>query len=436
MPASVAAGDMLLALLAEDSNAASNTWSDSFTELLDSNGASGIISAVAYKIAAGGETAVTATHSSERSNHIGIRIPAAEWANDGTAPVISTLATGNSTAPDPPSTAIPWAATHQTIAIAVLFADDSASPGPITAYPSGYTDNQVENTTTASAGVIACAVKVGALTSPEDPGAFAMTGTETWGAVVIFVKGLALGGGGTTYTQSLGGVIAPAGSLVRQGRRALAGALAPAGSIVRRPAKSLAGAVSPAGAVVKRTSRALAGSISPGGLVSTIRLIVKSFSASLSPAGSISRSSFKVVGGSLSFSGSVVRRVSRAFGGSLSPAGAISRRTGKVVSGVIASAGSLSRRAGKAVAGSLSPAGALARRTSRALAGVIAPAGSLAGDLIAVGVQYFQSFAADLTFSGSLASAFVKGFVYDVLEQFPRMARRWPWQGRGLRPRR
>jgi hypothetical protein len=192
MPASVAAGDMLIALVGEDSGAASNTWDNSFTELLDSASATGIICAAAYKIAAGGETQVVATHTTERSNHIALRIPAAEWANDGTAPEISTIATGSSTTPNATSVSPSWGTSNDTILIVVCFADDSAPPFPITAWPTNYANNQVSNATATSACSIACATRT-ANVSSEDPGAFTMTGTETWGAVVIAVKGLSAG---------------------------------------------------------------------------------------------------------------------------------------------------------------------------------------------------------------------------------------------------
>lgn len=179
-------------IVGEDSGAASNTWATA-TELLDSASATGIICTVAYRIAVGGDGNPVATHTTERSNHIAINIPAAEWANDGTAPAISAIATGSSTTPNATGVTFGWSATHRTIFIAALFADDSAPPGPVTAWPTGYTDNRVENATATSAAFVASAVKPSsAASSPEDPGAFTMTGTETWGAVVIAVKGLAL----------------------------------------------------------------------------------------------------------------------------------------------------------------------------------------------------------------------------------------------------
>lgn len=220
MPASVASGDMLFALAAEDSGATSNTWDNSFTELLDT-GTTGIVCAAAYKIAAGGETSVVATHTTERSNHIALRIPAAEWANDGTAPEISTLATGNNTTPDPGSISPSWGTTRSTIFIVAMFADDSAPPGPITAYPTNYSNNNVSNTTASSAGVIACATRTATVAS-ENPGAFTMTGTETWGAIVIAVKGPAAGGSAVDRTATDSATFSDAAVRVFAGARTVA----------------------------------------------------------------------------------------------------------------------------------------------------------------------------------------------------------------------
>lgn len=201
LPASVAAGDMLLALVCEDSGAASNTWNNSFNEILDTAVQSVIVAAAAYKIAAGGETSVTATHTTERSNQIGVRIPAAEWANDGTAPQISTIVTNaGSAAPDAGAVAPSWHATHGSIFITVAFWDDSAAV-TVSAFPSGYTGNQVSNVTATSAGDIAMATRtVTTDVASEDAGAWTLSGSEQWGAVTIAVKGLALNSGNVTVT--------------------------------------------------------------------------------------------------------------------------------------------------------------------------------------------------------------------------------------------
>lgn len=193
LPASTASGDMLLALVSEDSGAASNTWTVGWTEVLDSAVQSVIVAAAAYKIATGAESDPVATHTTERSNHIAVRIPAAEWANDGTAPVMSTLVTNaGSAAPDPGSVTFGWSATNETIFVAVAYWDRSVAV-TMSTWPTGYTANQVSNVTATSAGDVAIAVKPSsAASSPEDPGAFGLSGSEQWGAVVFAIKGIAL----------------------------------------------------------------------------------------------------------------------------------------------------------------------------------------------------------------------------------------------------
>lgn len=239
LPASVAAGDMLLALVSEDSGAVSNTWNSGFTELLDTAVQSVIVATAAYKIAAGGETSVTATHTTERSNQIGVRIPAAEWANDGTAPVISTIASSaGSTAPDATGVTFGWSATHNTIFITVAFWDDSVA-STVSAYPSGYTDNNVTNVTASSAGRIAMAVKPSsAASSPQDAGAFTISASEQWGAVTIAVKGLATGVTGS------GGVTIPAPAVSATGAEAFTGS---GGVTIPAPALSASGAAGASG---------------------------------------------------------------------------------------------------------------------------------------------------------------------------------------------
>lgn len=234
MPASVASGDMLIALAAMDSGASAvSAWSNSFTELLDSVVQSVMLAAAAYKIAAGGEANTVATHTTERSNHIGVRIPAAEWANDGTAPVISTIATNaGSTAPNATGVTFGWSATHQTIFITVAFWDDSAA-STVSAYPSGYTDNQVTNITASSAGRIAMAVKpASAASSPEDAGAFTLSASEQWGAVTIAVKGPAISNDAT----GTGAIAAPAPTLSGSGTLSIPGTGA-----IAAPAPTLSG---------------------------------------------------------------------------------------------------------------------------------------------------------------------------------------------------
>ena len=211
LPASVAAGDLVIAFVAADSGAGAMTWPSPWVNIKDEAG-TGFVFSCAYLIASGGETTVAATHTSERSNHIAARIKAAEW-HGTTAPEITANANGSSTGPDPPSLTPSWGS-DTTLWVAVCAADDSAAPFPITAWPTGYTDNQVGNSTATSAACVAICSK-GATAASDDPAAFTMTGTETWNAYTLAVRPAAGGGAPVTVVSPAAAVTAagPVGTL-------------------------------------------------------------------------------------------------------------------------------------------------------------------------------------------------------------------------------
>lgn len=182
LPVGVAAGDLVIALIAGDGTT-TFTWPSPWVEIKDEAG-SGFVFTAAYLIASGGETSVAVTASAvERSNHIALRITG--W-HGTTPPEIAAAATGSSTTPNPPSLTPSWGAAD-TLWIAIAAADDSATPFPITAWPANYTTNQIANATATSAADVALATR-GLNAAAEDPGTFTMTGTETWNAYTIAVR--------------------------------------------------------------------------------------------------------------------------------------------------------------------------------------------------------------------------------------------------------
>ncbi len=188
LPPGVAAGELVLAFLGTDSGAGANTWPSPWVELKDDAG-TGFEAGIAYLIASGGETSVTVTHSTERGNAIAMRISG--W-HGTTPPEVTTAATGSSTTPNPGSLTPSWGA-DDTLWIAAMFADDSAVPFPVTAWPTNYTDNQTQGSTAASACDVAIATR-NLNAASEDPGTFTMTGTETWSAYTVAVRPAAAGG--------------------------------------------------------------------------------------------------------------------------------------------------------------------------------------------------------------------------------------------------
>lgn len=235
LPSSVAAGDLIIALIGADSGAGAMTWPSPWVKIKDEAG-TGFQFSAAYLIASGGETSVSVTHTTERSNHIAFRIPAAEW-HGTTPPEISAAVTGSSTTPDPPNLDPAGWATEAAHWIAVACADDSAPPGPITAYPTNYTSNQVTSNTAASAAFLAAAIRESFSASAENPGAFTMTGSETWNAYTIAVRPSA---GGTQ--AALAGLVAGQSTL--------------AGDLTANPAALLAGIIG--------GQSTLAGDLTPG----------------------------------------------------------------------------------------------------------------------------------------------------------------------------
>lgn len=196
--AAASAGDLILVFHGSDSGAGANTYPAGWVELVDAAG-SGFQASIAYLIATGGETSVTVTHTSERANAIAVRISG--W-HGTTAPEVSTAATGSSTQPNPGSLTPSWGA-DDTLWIAAAFADDSATPFPITAWPTNYASNQTQGSTAASAADVAIATR-NLNAASEDPGAFTMTATETWSAYTVAVRPAAAGGGGSPVTVTPG----------------------------------------------------------------------------------------------------------------------------------------------------------------------------------------------------------------------------------------
>lgn len=197
LPASVAAGDMLIVLCGLDVGASTSTNDQSFVELVDATGTD-IWVWIGYKIAAGGETTVTLTHTSERANAIAYRIPAGEW-HGTTVPEITSAGDGTSVNPDPPSLTPSWGSSGTTTYIAVAMLDDSAGVSSVSSWPSNYTSNQVTAATATSAASVHASIRLIA-GSPENPGTYTVSPSEHWRTYTIGVRGAS----GTTIVPTSG----------------------------------------------------------------------------------------------------------------------------------------------------------------------------------------------------------------------------------------
>lgn len=170
LPASIASGDLLIAIFAADATPGTITWPAGWTQLFTSR------ISVAYKIATGseGSTMTVTTVNSVPTGWRTMRIT--NW--HGTTPPESANTTGSSTNANPPSLTPSWG-TDETLWIAAM-------GGPactISGFPSGFTGNQYSKNTTASIGV----ATLGERAASKDPGTFTNT-TFGWGAATIAVR--------------------------------------------------------------------------------------------------------------------------------------------------------------------------------------------------------------------------------------------------------
>ena len=188
LPSGIAAGDLVIAFLAQDACACTATWPGSWVELVEQGNGSSNSFHAAYLIASGGETTVVPTLSvAERSQYMSIRISAASW-HGVTPPEVAAAVTANSANPNSGSLTPSWGA-EDTLWITAFGIDDPDNPVlPVTAWPTNYTDNNLENGTldASTSGVVIATRELNAAT--ENPGAFTTTANDTWVASTIAVR--------------------------------------------------------------------------------------------------------------------------------------------------------------------------------------------------------------------------------------------------------
>ena len=132
LPSGIAAGDLIIAFLAQDACACTATWPNPWVEIVEQGNGSANSLHIAYLIASGGETTVVPTLSvAEQSQHLSIRIAAGDWQG---VPEVATPVTANSANPNSGSLTPSWGAAD-TLWITAFGIDDPATPPklPVTA---------------------------------------------------------------------------------------------------------------------------------------------------------------------------------------------------------------------------------------------------------------------------------------------------------------
>lgn len=198
LPASIAAGDLLLIFFVHDDGSATVTasppadWSTLVNNRVANDAGTQARLSIWYKTASGSEgaTATATTTGSEGSAHVTYRITG--W-HGTTIPEASAAAPSSSANPDPPNLdPTNWAA-EDTLWIAAYGWDN----GNIThsSYPANYTLSQLTNGWT-NAGGARIAVSARQLNaSAEDPGTGTLSAGEQWAAATVAVRPSGGGGG-------------------------------------------------------------------------------------------------------------------------------------------------------------------------------------------------------------------------------------------------
>ncbi len=197
MPAGIASGDLLIVIHSTDVGGGARTWSGGFTEILNKSATSNL--GVAWKIAVGGDTLTVTKSESERFSAIALRITGAHASS---APEISATVTGSSTAPNPDSVTASWGAENN-LFIAFHGHDTTTTDASVTAFPTSYTENQIQGVYVASAGEPNMATQ-NLTAASDDPGTFTINTSLGWRAGTIVVRPAAAGGDAINPVASFG----------------------------------------------------------------------------------------------------------------------------------------------------------------------------------------------------------------------------------------
>lgn len=201
LPASVDTDDILIVIF-NLANTSALTWDNStagtWTNLFSTTSTS-IRLAAYYKIADGTEDGKTLSLSSATAGRSAWHI---YRIRNGKTVSCGTSATGNSTAPNPPSLTPSWGAKN-TLWLAVMGTFNQTADGGSYAYPTNYTTNGIyDEAANASGCGVGSSYRTNNATS-EDPAAWTINATLRWVANTIAVEPIdnpafSAGGGGAT----------------------------------------------------------------------------------------------------------------------------------------------------------------------------------------------------------------------------------------------
>ena len=152
--------------------------------------------------------------------------------------------------------------------------------------------------------------------------------------------------GGTTYNQTVSGILVPSGTLAQSLRFGanVSGNITPSGTIRKEARVFRLGSLSPAGSTIKQTNKrpvgslaasgsltsstgaemALAGSITLSGALQQAARYLRSYSSVLTPSGALRKMTLKGLSGSIAIAGQLAKGMFLRLTGSITPSGEVS----------------------------------------------------------------------------------------------------------------
>lgn len=175
LPSSIAANDIIMLFFSQLDDNSDTTWPGGYTELADDGCLFTDQLSVAYRRATGGESgsiSVT-TGTTTTGAFTTYRI---SGAHTSSAPEVNSVATGESTAPDPGSITASWGSADN-LFIAAWNNQGTSTTG----YPSSYTEDQLTQTGIGTAGRFLTG-------ATDDPGTATLALTHVWCAYTTVIR--------------------------------------------------------------------------------------------------------------------------------------------------------------------------------------------------------------------------------------------------------
>lgn len=195
-PATINSGDLLLSMFKYHSGSVTNLDVGDFTTLLNTTYDDGSPRRiwVGGKIATGSESGFNTVSQSESRAAVEFMFRISNWSGNLNDINFSTPVGGSGVSPNAGPVTAPWGADDNLFIWFGVWQDDGET---ISAYPSGYVDNQLyeDNGLGIDLSVSGAVATLESTSASSDPGPATISGSEAWGALTIVVRSATSGAG-------------------------------------------------------------------------------------------------------------------------------------------------------------------------------------------------------------------------------------------------